>query len=46
MLYSDGTSRDHKKIVGHEITLDDWACFYLGYAPIASEDTQALQISQ
>ena len=41
-IHSDGTSRDHKKIADHQISLDGAACLYLGFAPLASEDAQAL----
>ena len=41
-IHSDATSRDHKKIADHQISLDGAACLYLGFAPLASEDAQAL----
>ena len=37
-LHSDGTSRDGKKIVGHQMSEDDGCVFYLDFAPVASED--------
>ncbi|KAK3699992.1 hypothetical protein RRG08_004552, partial [Elysia crispata] len=37
-LHSDGTSRDGKKIVGHQMSVDDGCVFYLDFAPVASED--------
>ena len=41
-LHSDGTSRDGKKIVGHQLSVDDGSVLYLGFAPVASEDAQTL----
>ena len=41
-LHSDGTSRDHKKIVSHQLSLSNGETFYLGYAPVASENANTL----
>ena len=41
-LHSDGTRRDHKKIVSHQLSLSNGKTFYLGYAPVASENANTL----
>ena len=41
-LHSDGTSRDHKKIVNHQITLDNGETYFLGFIPVCSEDASTL----
>ena len=41
-LHSDGTSRDHKKVVGHQVTLDSGETLYLGFTQVASEDAKTL----
>ncbi|KAK3795482.1 hypothetical protein RRG08_020703 [Elysia crispata] len=35
-------TRDGKKIVGHQMSVDDGCVFYLDFAPVASEDAQTL----
>ena len=39
---SDDTSRDHKKIVGTQLSLDSGEVFYLGFEPVAKEDSNTL----
>ncbi|GFR74879.1 hypothetical protein ElyMa_000440800 [Elysia marginata] len=41
-VHSDGTSRDHKKIVGHQLSLSNGETFYLGYVPVACENANTL----
>ena len=41
-LHSDGTSKDRKKSVGHQATLDCGETLSLGFTSVASEDTSTL----
>ena len=41
-VHLDGTSRDHQKVVNHQITLDDGTNLYLGLTLVASEDANTL----
>ena len=41
-LHSDGTSRDHKKVLSHQLTLDDGTTLYLGFTPVATEDSNTI----
>ena len=41
-ILSYGTSRDQKKIVGHQISTSLGGTFYLGYIPVVKENTSAL----
>jgi len=41
-MHTDGTSRDSKKIVGQQITLDTGETLSLGFNPVASEDAAML----
>ncbi|GFO27461.1 hypothetical protein PoB_005396600 [Plakobranchus ocellatus] len=42
VLHLDGTSRDKKKIVGHQVTLDNGDTLSLGYTDVATEDAATL----
>ena len=37
-LHCDGTSRDQKKIVSHQLTTDSGETLYLGYQPVGTEE--------
>ena len=41
-LHLDGTSRDHKKVVGHQVTLQDRRQLSLGFTPVDREDSKTL----
>lgn len=41
-MHMDGTSRDMRKIVGQQITLDTGETLSLGFTPVASEDAATL----
>ncbi|GFS13743.1 hypothetical protein ElyMa_003144500 [Elysia marginata] len=41
-IHSDGTSRDQKKIVGHQVSLDTGTTLFMGFTPVASEDGKTL----
>ena len=41
-LHGDGTSRDHKKIVGQQITLDSGKTLSTGFSQVAVEDSTTL----
>ena len=41
-MHTDGTSRDSRKIVGQQITLDTGETLSLGFTPVASEDAATL----
>ena len=41
-IHSDGTSRDQKKIVGHQISTSLGYTFYLGFIPVATEKASTL----
>lgn len=41
-LHTDGTSRDHKKIIGKQVTLDTGAILSTGFTPVAVEDRATL----
>ena len=41
-IHTDGTSRDTKKIVGQQITLNTGETLSLGFTPVASEDATTL----
>lgn len=42
VLHLDGTSRDHKKILGHQMTFDSGQNLTVGFMPIAVEDSETL----
>ena len=41
-LHTDGTSRNGKKIVGHQISLDSGETLSLGFTTVATEDSSTL----
>ena len=41
-LHGDGTSRDSKKIVGQQVTLDNGKSLSAGFSPVAVEDSSTL----
>ena len=41
-LHSDGTTKDHQKYVGHQVTLDSGESRSLGFTMVSTEDTQTL----
>ena len=41
-LHSDGTTRDHNKILGHQITTDKGLSFSTGFCPLTSETSATL----
>ena len=41
-LHSDGTTKDHRKYVGHQVTLDSGESMSLGFTMVSTEDTQTL----
>jgi len=41
-LHGDGTSRDGKKVFGHQITLDSGKTLSNGFVPVAVEDSATL----
>ena len=41
-LHSDGTTKDHRKYVGHQVTLDSGESMSLGFTMVATEDSQTL----
>ncbi|XP_064622531.1 uncharacterized protein LOC135484780 [Lineus longissimus] len=41
-LHSDGTSRDHNKIIGKQITLESGQTRSVGFTPVAVEDSASL----
>ncbi|GFS27350.1 nucleoprotein TPR-like [Elysia marginata] len=42
ILHLDGTSRDKRKIVGHQVTLENGDTLSLGYVDVATEDAATL----
>jgi hypothetical protein len=41
-LHSDGTTRDHRKIMGHQVTLKSGNSLSLGFRQVATEDSATL----
>lgn len=41
-LHSDGTSRDHNKVVGHQLSTDAGLVLSCGFIPVCKEDTNTL----
>ena len=41
-LHSDGTSRDHRKYVGHQVTTDSGKSLSCGFIPVCQENTATL----
>ena len=41
-LHSDGTSKDHPKYVGHQLTTDSGQSFSCGFVPVCQENTSTL----
>ena len=41
-LHGDGTSRDSKKIIGQQVTLDNGKSLSAGFSPVAVEDSSTL----
>ena len=41
-LHLDGKSRDHKKVVCHQFTIDDGTTLYLDFTPVATEDSDTI----
>ena len=41
-LHSDGTTRDHRKYVGHQVTIDSGKSLSCGFIPVCQENTATL----